>query len=44
MNNTNDYGLWGIALVNAVVFIGFAYSFFKPVKMMALNRARLHRP
>ena len=30
MNNANDYGLWGIALVNAVVFIGFAYSFFKP--------------
>lgn len=24
------YGLWGLALVNSVVFILFAYSFFKP--------------
>jgi len=24
------YGLWGLALVNSVVFIFFAYSFFKP--------------
>ncbi len=24
------YGLWGLALVNASVFILFAYSFFKP--------------
>ena len=24
------YGLWGLALVNAAVFIMFAYSFFKP--------------
>ena len=30
MNNANDYALWGLALVNAIVFIGFAYSFFKP--------------
>ena len=27
----NDYGLWGLVLANSVVFIGFAYSFFKPV-------------
>ncbi len=26
----NDYGLWGLVLVNSLVFIGFAYSFFKP--------------
>jgi hypothetical protein len=24
------YGLWGLALVNAAVFILFAFSFFKP--------------
>lgn len=29
-NANNDYGLWGLALLNAVIFIGFAYSFFKP--------------
>jgi protein-S-isoprenylcysteine O-methyltransferase Ste14 len=34
MNNTgNDYGLWGLVLVNSVVFIGFAYSFFKPANL-----------
>jgi protein-S-isoprenylcysteine O-methyltransferase Ste14 len=34
MNNaTNDYGLWGLAAINAVVFIGFAYSFFKPANL-----------
>jgi protein-S-isoprenylcysteine O-methyltransferase Ste14 len=27
---TPAYGLWGLALVNAAVFIMFAYSFFKP--------------
>jgi protein-S-isoprenylcysteine O-methyltransferase Ste14 len=26
----NDYGLWGLVLVNSLLFIGFAYSFFKP--------------
>jgi protein-S-isoprenylcysteine O-methyltransferase Ste14 len=26
----NAYGLWGLVLVNSLVFIGFAYSFFKP--------------
>jgi protein-S-isoprenylcysteine O-methyltransferase Ste14 len=29
----NDYGLWGLAAINAVVFIGFAYSFFKPANL-----------
>ena len=24
------YGLWGLVIVNSVVFILFAYSFFKP--------------
>jgi hypothetical protein len=24
------YGLWGVATINALVFIMFAYSFFKP--------------
>lgn len=27
----NDYGLWGLAVLNSVIFIGFAYSFFKPM-------------
>lgn len=27
---SSSYGLWGLALVNSVVFIAFAYSFFKP--------------
>jgi methanethiol S-methyltransferase len=27
---TSSYGLWGLVLVNSVVFIAFAYSFFKP--------------
>jgi methanethiol S-methyltransferase len=26
----SDYGLWSLALINSVVFILFAYSFFKP--------------
>ncbi|TIX29233.1 MAG: isoprenylcysteine carboxylmethyltransferase family protein, partial [Mesorhizobium sp.] len=25
-----DYGLWGLVIVNSVIFILFAYSFFKP--------------
>ena len=29
----NDYGLWGLVVVNSIVFIGFAYSFFKPVNL-----------
>lgn len=24
------YGLWGLVIINSVVFILFAYSFFKP--------------
>ena len=24
------YGLWGLAFINAAVFIMFAFSFFKP--------------
>ena len=24
------YGLWGLVIVNSVIFILFAYSFFKP--------------
>ena len=24
------YGLWGLAIINAAIFIGFAFSFFKP--------------
>jgi protein-S-isoprenylcysteine O-methyltransferase Ste14 len=27
----NDYGLWGLVVLNSIVFIGFAYSFFKPM-------------
>jgi methanethiol S-methyltransferase len=27
---TSAYGLWGLVIVNSVVFILFAYSFFKP--------------
>ena len=30
MNEPSAYGLWGLVLVNSVVFILFAYSFFKP--------------
>jgi len=34
MNNLgNDYGLWGLVVLNSVVFIGFAYSFFKPANL-----------
>lgn len=32
-SNGGDYGLWGLAIVNSLVFIGFAYSFFKPVNL-----------
>lgn len=27
---SNAYGLWGLAFINAAVFIMFAFSFFKP--------------
>jgi len=30
---TTDYGLWGLVLLNSVVFVGFAYSFFKPATL-----------
>ncbi len=34
MNNaSSDYGLWGLVVVNSIVFIGFAYSFFKPANL-----------
>jgi protein-S-isoprenylcysteine O-methyltransferase Ste14 len=29
----NDYGLWGLVVVNSIIFIGFAYSFFKPLNL-----------
>jgi len=29
----SDYGLWGMVALNTVVFVGFAYSFFKPVNL-----------
>ena len=29
----NAYGLWGLVLLNSAVFIGFAWSFFKPVNL-----------
>ncbi len=28
--NAPAYGLWGLAILNAVIFIGFAFSFFRP--------------
>ena len=30
---SNDYGLWGLVVLNALIFIGFAYSFFKPASI-----------
>lgn len=34
MNNIgSDYGLWGMVLVNVAIFVGFAYSFFKPTTL-----------
>lgn len=32
-SSDSAYGLWGLVLVNTVVFIGFAYSFFKPANL-----------
>jgi len=26
----NAYGLWGLVILNSAIFVGFAYSFFKP--------------
>ena len=34
--NTNagsDYGLWSLVILNSLIFVGFAYSFFKPVNL-----------
>lgn len=28
--NASDYGLWGLVILNIVIFVAFAYSFFKP--------------
>ncbi len=28
--NVPAYGLWGLVILNSVIFIGFAFSFFKP--------------
>lgn len=30
---SSDYGLWGLVVLNSVVFVGFAYSFFKPANL-----------
>jgi protein-S-isoprenylcysteine O-methyltransferase Ste14 len=31
MANTNGaYGLWGLVVLNSIIFVGFAFSFFKP--------------
>ncbi len=29
-SNVSDYGLWGLVILNIVLFVAFAYSFFKP--------------
>lgn len=29
----SDYGLWSLAILNSVIFVGFAYSFFKPTTL-----------
>ena len=29
----SDYGLWGLVILNSVIFVGFAYSFFKPTTL-----------
>jgi hypothetical protein len=28
--DTDAYGLWGLVILNSVIIIGFAFSFFKP--------------
>ena len=28
-----DYRLWGLVVLNSVIFVGFAYSFFKPTTL-----------
>lgn len=32
-STTGDYGLWVLAVMNVLVFVGFAYSFFKPANL-----------
>ena len=27
---SSSYGLWGLVILNSVIFVGFAFSFFKP--------------
>lgn len=29
-NDTPAYGLWGLVILNSIIFIAFAFSFFKP--------------
>jgi protein-S-isoprenylcysteine O-methyltransferase Ste14 len=29
----NAYGLWGLVILNSAIFVGFAYSFFKPANL-----------
>ena len=29
----SDYGLWGLVVLNSAIFVGFAYSFFKPATL-----------
>jgi protein-S-isoprenylcysteine O-methyltransferase Ste14 len=29
----NAYGLWGLVILNSAIFVGFAYSFFKPTTL-----------
>ena len=29
----SDYGLWGLVALNSAIFVGFAYSFFKPATL-----------
>ena len=30
MNHENGYGLWSLVVINSLVFVGFAFSFYKP--------------
>lgn len=32
-SGSNDYGLWSLVFLNTAVFVGFAYSFFKPANL-----------
>lgn len=33
MSVGSDYGLWGLVVLNSLIFVGFAYSFFKPLNL-----------